>query len=114
MSMAIARANSPTASTSADQSSDEPGLPWTNTTASLASSGPASSIGVVIPSTVMRRALGTSAGYRRCGAAQPLRGAAAAQVYANHARHCGGVEHLLRRDPALAHQHHALSYPAVA
>src|SRR5438445_447959 len=46
--------------------------------------------------------------------AQPGRPVPAAQVYANHARDCGGCEHLLRADPALAHKRHPLSQQPVA
>src|SRR3982074_1832168 len=48
-SKAIARPISPDCSTSASQSSDEPGLPWTNNAACASSGGPASTIRVLKP-----------------------------------------------------------------
>src|SRR2546423_2929169 len=58
MSSATARANPPVRATRSDHSTAELGLPWTNTTASEADSGPASSSRVRTPSTTSSRSRG--------------------------------------------------------
>src|SRR4051794_13976483 len=52
MSSATARPCFPVASTRRAQSLTEPGFPWTKTAASVASSGPASSVGERTPPTI--------------------------------------------------------------
>src|SRR3954453_695159 len=57
MSSATVRAKRPFAATRSSQSRAEPGLPCTNSTASFARGGPASTLRVLPPATVMRRSL---------------------------------------------------------
>src|SRR5580704_3862372 len=114
MSKATARPNSPDASTSAVQSLEEPGLPWTKTIASRASCGPASMTGEPIPPTLILLVRGISADRRgrgglhaRSSLRSQSRGAlAATQVDPNHPREHTRRQQLLRCDPAAAHQGH--------
>src|SRR4051794_2398647 len=116
MSNASARPNSPTESTSASKSRPEPGLPCTNTTASLASAGPASLSSVPIPPTTILRARGASAGHRGGGlGGGGIRRAGPGGAHAGSHRARKGTkrEQLARRDPALPVELHAAGDEAV-
>src|SRR5271154_7473287 len=106
MSNATARPSSPARSSSAVQSVEEPGLPWTNRTAYFESPGPASINGERSPATTTSPSRGISTHRRRRDgwvAAKPGRTASRAQVGPDHPGERPGGHQLLRGDPAAAH-----------